>query len=188
MEATTIASTVGRLQESGAEVLAVLTSAADLERLLSAAAAIDWYPRLVVSGVLSGGVASWPSPVDLIMPPLAAAGSHAGARRFAALLDDAISPVSDAPASQPHRAMEMAAFAAAEVLVESLSRAGRDLRRARLLDQLDELRDFDTGVMPPVTFGPNRHIGVHGALVVTTEGESTSTRIEWVDTAARVDR
>lgn len=74
------------------------------------------------------------------------------------------------------------------MLVESLSRTGRDLRRARLVEQLDELRDFDTGVMPPITFGPNRHVGVRGALVVSTEGEGTATRVEWIDTAARVDR
>ena len=122
------------------------------------------------------------------MPPLAAAGSHSGARRFEALIDDAISPVSDASAARPHRAMQMAAFAAAEVLVESLSRAGRDLRRARVLEELNELRDFNTGVMPPVTFGPNRRAGVQGALVLTSEGKETATRIEWIDTAARVDR
>lgn len=74
------------------------------------------------------------------------------------------------------------------MLVESLSRTGRDLRRARLIEELDELRDFDTGVMPPITFGPNRHVGVRGALVVSTEGEGTATRVEWIDTATRLDR
>ncbi len=40
--------------------------------------------------------------------------------------------------------------ASATVVVEVLKRAGRDLTRERVRDELNKLRDFDTGLFPGV--------------------------------------
>ena len=58
------------------------------------------------------------------------------------------------------------AFAAAKVFVEATKRSTRQLNRIALVNSLEQLRDFNTGVLPPVTFGPNRRVGAAGSYVV----------------------
>jgi len=53
--------------------------------------------------------------------------------------------------------------------VEGLRRAGRDLNRQRLVEGLEGLYAYDTGLTPPLTYGPNRRIGARGAHVVAVD-------------------
>lgn len=69
-----------------------------------------------------------------------------------------------------HTASQLAAFAAAKVFVEALKRAGQDLTREKLIAALESLYDFETGVTPRLTFGPNRRIGAMGSYIVTIDG------------------
>ena len=66
-----------------------------------------------------------------------------------------------------HLPMQVSALVAAQVLAEGLQRVGRDLTRAKFVAALAALQDFETGLMPPISFGPNRRTGVRGAHVVT---------------------
>ncbi|QSQ28091.1 ABC transporter substrate-binding protein [Pyxidicoccus parkwayensis] len=68
-----------------------------------------------------------------------------------------------------HTAFQLGAYAAARVLVEALTRTGADVTRASLVQHLEALRDFDTGVSPLVTFGVNRRVGVQGAQLAVVE-------------------
>ncbi|QSQ15780.1 ABC transporter substrate-binding protein [Myxococcus landrumensis] len=68
-----------------------------------------------------------------------------------------------------HTAFQLGAYAAARVLVEALTRAGAEVTRASLTQHLEALRDFDTGVSPPVTFGVNRRVGIQGAQLATLD-------------------
>ncbi|WNG55785.1 ABC transporter substrate-binding protein [Archangium gephyra] len=68
-----------------------------------------------------------------------------------------------------HEALQRHAYAAARVLVEALRRAGSDVTRAELVHVLESMRDFDTGVTQPVTFGVDRRVGVRGAQLVRVE-------------------
>ncbi|RKG84259.1 ABC transporter substrate-binding protein [Corallococcus terminator] len=68
-----------------------------------------------------------------------------------------------------HPAFQLGAYAAARVFVEAVTRAGADLTRAGLQQQLEALRDFDTGVSPPVSFGINRRVGVQGAQLARVD-------------------
>jgi hypothetical protein len=63
-------------------------------------------------------------------------------------------------------AFRAVAFAAAKVFTEGVKLSGRRLSRAGLVVSIEQLRDFKTGVLPPLTFGPNRRLGVAGAYVV----------------------
>ncbi|MET0621438.1 MAG: ABC transporter substrate-binding protein, partial [Pyrinomonadaceae bacterium] len=63
-------------------------------------------------------------------------------------------------------AFRVVAFAAAKVFTEGVKLSGRRLSRAGLVGSIERLRDFRTGVLPPLTFGPNRRLGVVGAYVV----------------------
>lgn len=58
------------------------------------------------------------------------------------------------------------AFAAAQVFVEATKSSTRQLNHITLVNSLEQLRNFDTGVLPPITFGPNRRVGAAGSYVV----------------------
>jgi len=68
-----------------------------------------------------------------------------------------------------HVQAQLAALAAAKLLVEGLRRAGRDLSRVRLIEGIEELFGFETGVTPPLSYGPNRRIGARGAHIIAVD-------------------
>lgn len=68
-------------------------------------------------------------------------------------------------------AFQAVAYAAARVFVEAVKSSGRGLNRAALVSGLERLRDFDTGVVPPLSFGPNRRVGAVGSYVVGIDFE-----------------
>jgi ABC-type branched-subunit amino acid transport system substrate-binding protein len=65
-----------------------------------------------------------------------------------------------------HQAEQLAALSSAKILVEGLRRAGREASRESLVQALEGLYDFRTGLLPGVTFGPNRRVGILPARVV----------------------
>jgi hypothetical protein len=40
------------------------------------------------------------------------------------------------------------------------------ISRAALVNSLEQLQNFQTGVIGPVTFGPNRRVGAAGSFIV----------------------
>lgn len=73
-----------------------------------------------------------------------------------------------------HLAAQTSAYVAAEVLVEALKRAGRDVSRESLLQTLERLVDFQTGMTRPVTYGPLRRVGLYGAHIVGVDPATRS--------------
>lgn len=69
-------------------------------------------------------------------------------------------------ADSRNAALPAIAFAAAKTLVEGTKLSGRQLTRAALINALERLRDFQTGVIPPISFTPNRRVGVTGSYIV----------------------
>lgn len=63
-------------------------------------------------------------------------------------------------------AFQSVAFAATKIFYEAVKISGKQLDRASLITSLEQLHDFKTGVVPPVTFGPNRRIGSTGSYIV----------------------
>ena len=61
---------------------------------------------------------------------------------------------------------QLSVVASAALLVEVLRRTGRDLSRYKLIESLEGLYQFPTGLIPPITFGPNRRLGSAGAYVI----------------------
>jgi hypothetical protein len=66
---------------------------------------------------------------------------------------------------------QFATLAAARLLVEGLRRSGRDLDRIRLAESIEALYTWDSGVTPPLTYGPNRRIGARGAHLLAVDLE-----------------
>jgi ABC-type branched-subunit amino acid transport system substrate-binding protein len=71
-----------------------------------------------------------------------------------------------AGASAGSPAYQALAFASAKILVEATKESGTHLTRNLLITALEQLREFKTGVAPPVTFGPDRRIGATGSYIV----------------------
>ena len=76
---------------------------------------------------------------------------------------------------------------AAKILVEGLKRTGRDLSREKLMRSLEKLYEFQTGLTPLITYGPNRRIGALGAHVVTVDLENNqfAPAGKWIDISDR---
>jgi ABC-type branched-subunit amino acid transport system substrate-binding protein len=68
-----------------------------------------------------------------------------------------------------HVQAQISAFAAAKLMVEGLRQAGRDLNRDKLVDALEALYGFETGLTPPLSYGPNRRTGARGAYVMAVD-------------------
>lgn len=57
---------------------------------------------------------------------------------------------------------QRSALVAARLLVEGLTQAGADLTRGRLVEALDAVQQLNTGLLPPLSYSPTRHIGAPG--------------------------
>ena len=67
---------------------------------------------------------------------------------------------------QPSTAVPPMAIAATAVLIEGLKRMGARASRAGLIGAIETLRDFPTGVLPPLSFSRGVHIGSFASVVI----------------------
>ena len=152
---------------SGPEALALLREA---DRL-------GWYPRVLATGAAADGSlfaapAAFEGRLFLALPASPeglSAEAAASWRALGKLPADAVSA-------------QWTALAAAEVLLEAMKRAGRDLSRERVVDQLETLQGFATGYVPPVTFSAARRLGARGAWIARLDlGRKRSVPGGWVE-------
>jgi hypothetical protein len=66
-------------------------------------------------------------------------------------------------------AWQLMALASAKVMTQALKNAGRNLTRTSLVSAVEDLSDFDSGLMPRLRFGRGEHIGADGAYIVTVD-------------------
>lgn len=150
------------LRNAGVADLYLLDPGPDAVRLLEAAAAAGWQPRLLVPGSLAGAglfeaAAGLGAQLVIAYPTLPADRGEDAAAELAEL-------VAGLPESEQSTAV--ATFAGARLLAEGLERAGREVSRERLISALENLYQHSTELSPPVTYGPNRRVGSRGAYVV----------------------
>jgi ABC-type branched-subunit amino acid transport system substrate-binding protein len=58
-----------------------------------------------------------------------------------------------------HLTMQALAYSAAKLLVEGLQKTGQALSRKKLVDNIEHIYQFDTGLLPSLSYSSNRHIG-----------------------------
>jgi ABC-type branched-subunit amino acid transport system substrate-binding protein len=80
--------------------------------------------------------------------------------------------------SHDHRLIQISAYCSAKILVDALARAGKNPTREKLILNLEQMRDFKTGLLPGITFGPNRRIGSVKAEIVCADLVSHSFQAE----------
>jgi ABC-type branched-subunit amino acid transport system substrate-binding protein len=171
---------VSELKQKGTDTVFFAGSGVEASELLKAAETADWNVSFYLLGSLVGRSvdsisAKMKDRVFLAFPTVPADISAAGAAEYTALLQRN-------KIEGTHAAAQASAMAAARILVHALEMCGKDLSRERLVTALEGLYEYDTGLMPKITFGPNRRIGALGSYVVTIDPEKKlfPASVEWV--------
>jgi ABC-type branched-subunit amino acid transport system substrate-binding protein len=84
----------------------------------------------------------------------------------------------DAEITHRYQVSQFAALASAQLLMAALECAGRDVTREKVLDCIDRVTKLETGFVPPLTYGSNRHIGSIGSFIVELQSDR---RPVWID-------
>ena len=169
---------VDAARAAASEALLFTGSARDFPAVLAALDGLPGATLYAPAGALAGSVSLPARVVDQVLflhAGLTRAAFHDGATALSATLR------SHGVAGR-YPAFQASAVVAARVLEEGLRRAGSPPTRDELVTALESLRDFQTGLAPPLTFGRNRHVGVLGAHVLRIgDAQGTTARAStWI--------
>ena len=168
------------LQNAGPDALIMALYPAGARRVVEAKAALGWDVTLVSSGPLTDE------------QYLNLDGGHAeGTLGFCYYPDP---NVSDAPGVAAYRALmsryhpghplnrySLYGYVFGRLVLEGLSRAGRDLTRDSFLDAMESIRDWDSGgIMPPVSFSPTDHHAQTAGFVCELEDGRFKPLTGWI--------
>jgi ABC-type branched-subunit amino acid transport system substrate-binding protein len=162
------AATVTALKAEGAEAVFFLAVGSGEAEFIKAAVAANWTPHIFLLGAFTGRdlmntlPLSFKDRVFLSFPTVPTDVGPKGLAELRALEEK----YKFAPG---HTSAKLNAFAAAKIFTEGLKRAGRELSREKLVTSLESLYEYDTGVTPSITFGPNRRVGAMGAYVLSID-------------------
>src|SRR5215510_12827008 len=172
---------VAELKQKGVDTVFMLGSGNDAAAFFKNADAAGWTPNVYLLGTMVGRTtpdlvpAKMKDHVFFAFPTVPADVSAAGAAEYNGLLERN-------KLSSTHAAAQASAIAAAKILVHAMELCGKDLTRERLVTTLEGLYEYDTGLMPRITFGPNRRVGALGAYIVTIDPEKKlfPASVEWI--------
>ena len=68
--------------------------------------------------------------------------------------------------STQHLTAQAVTYSAVKLLVEGLQKTGRELSRKKLVQSIEQLYQFNTGLLPPLSYATNRHIGSVDVAIV----------------------
>lgn len=155
------------LKEAEADLVFFLGSGPEARTLLQTADRIAWHPRLLATaaaadGSLFAAPAAFDGKIFVALPTSPGGLDPEAAASYRALAVGAKLPTGNLSA-------QLSTLAAADLLIEALQRAGRDISREKLVEQLESFRDFASGYTPPLSYGPNRRLGARGAYVTRVD-------------------
>ena len=171
-----------QLAEGGADLIMFLGTGTEGVALMKEIEKTGRSPYFFTPGPLAGreifaAPISFKNRIFLSYPNTPASHAPAGVAEFGLLADKY-------RLATKHAAVQFAAFCAAKILVEGLKLSGRELSREKLITALEGLYEFETGLSPKITYGPNRRIGALGAYIVALdlEQQGFSPNSEWFTT------
>jgi ABC-type branched-subunit amino acid transport system substrate-binding protein len=155
------------LSVGGSQALFFFGSPGELSRVLDAASRAGQAPAVfllpdTVTPSLFDAPPAFDKRVFIAYPTLPRDVTDQGRASFGGLLQTH-------SLSKEYLSAQINAYAAGTVLAEALKRAGRNLSRDKLIDALESLDRFETGLTPPVTFTLNEHAGARGSYVLRLE-------------------
>jgi ABC-type branched-subunit amino acid transport system substrate-binding protein len=157
------------LQKSNPAAVVWLAGGETLQRFFAVAEQEKIYPLLLAPSALAGS-AIYEAPKEfaqrlfLSFPILPDDQSPQGRAEFVRLAQTYHFTEGDA-------ATRRSALSAAQVLVEGLRKAGREVTREKLVLRFEELYDFGLAQSPRVSFGAERRVGLTGAHIVGVDLE-----------------
>jgi branched-chain amino acid transport system substrate-binding protein len=159
-----VAPMVLELKQANPELFALTTSAPDGGRWMQEMARQNWFPKAIV------GISTFTDQVFI-----QAAGDLANGRVIApgfsvTPTDPRAKACNDElraykPDFKPSH-FTLYGCLTAKVTVEVFRRAGKDLTRESLYAALNQMKEFDTGFTPPVTFDAANHMGLRAIIPV----------------------
>jgi ABC-type branched-subunit amino acid transport system substrate-binding protein len=157
------------LGQQNPQALFFLGKAEELKRIFKENEATEWAPKVFLPGSLAGKEVFELPPklkdkVFLSFSTVPQDQTAAGVAEYRALASRYNLPSS-------HMASQLLAYCSARILVHGLKLAGKNLSREKLITVLESLNEFNTGLIPPLTFGPNRRIGSSAAYFVMVDLE-----------------
>ena len=161
------ADAVIKLKQANVTALFFMGNAEDAVGLMKEAAAVNWFPQIFVQSGTAGArlfdaPAGFQGKVFCTFPTAPADQTEEAIKEFRALSEKY-------KLSQKHLAAQISAYSAAKILIEALKRVGKDLSRERLIQALEGFYNYQTGLTPPITYGPNRRVGAAGAYIVMVD-------------------
>ncbi|MCM3901478.1 MAG: ABC transporter substrate-binding protein [Pyrinomonadaceae bacterium] len=161
------ADAVPKLKQAKLTVVFFLGSSDELISLIREAEQLSWFPSIFLPSANAGekifeAPAGFDGKLFLSFPTSPADQTAEGVKEFRALAEKYKLPTK-------HLAAQMSAYSAAKVLAEALKKAGKDLSREKLIQVLEGLYEYRTGLTPAISYGPNRRIGAMGTYVVTVD-------------------
>jgi ABC-type branched-subunit amino acid transport system substrate-binding protein len=164
-----MAQAVADLKAKGVQAVFFFGAGAETAGFLAEAEKAGFFPQLYLLGATAGGdilnaPAGFKERIFLAFPTVPTDVAGEGERNFRALAQKY-------KLAQAHVAAQLSAYVAAQILVEGLKRAGQDLSREKLITALEGLYEYNTGLTPPLTYGPNRRVGARGAHIVAVDLE-----------------
>jgi len=165
---------VQQLKEEKVDLILFFGVESETRALLKEAQKVNWIPTLLLAGVLMGKSIddippAFKDKVLIAYPSLPEDRKEQAMRDFNGLVQKHKLPTT-------HLVAQLSAHAAAQVLLEGLRRSGRDVSREKFMATLEKMFEFDTGLTPLISYGPNRHIGAMGAYIVTVDPDKQGTK------------
>jgi len=77
--------------------------------------------------------------------------------------------------------VSLTSFALTKIVVEAINRINGPINRTSLTNALESMKSYDTGIMPAVSYGPDRHLGATVVQRVTAQNG------RWVSVGAPID-
>lgn len=162
-----VADAIKQSRQAAADVVFLMGSGDDALAFMREAEKLNWFPAVLVpGGAIGASVFAAPIGFDrkVFFSFATAPGDHTpeGLNEFRAFQAKYKLPSGLITA-------QISAYVAAKILIEGLKRVGKDLSREKLIQVLEGLHQYSTGLTQPISYGPNRRIGATGAYVVTID-------------------
>lgn len=164
------AQAVSSLKQQGVGVVFFLGAGGAEASFIAEAQRASFTPAMLMLGIFTGKdlleavTPAFKEKVFLSFPTVPSDITEGGQTEFRGLVEKyKITP--------RHTAAQLSAFAAAKIFVEGLKLAGKDLSREKLVTALEGFYDYETGMTPRLTFGPNRRVGALGAYIIAVDPE-----------------
>src|SRR5262245_31908790 len=161
--------TASQLRAADPDSVFFFGNSEDERKLANELDALNWRPNLLLVGSLAGKEmfdlpSGFKGKVFLSYPTLPSDRSAEGIAGYLGL-------ARKYRLNSQHVTAQISAYAAAVVLSAALKQIGRDLTRERLVEALEGLNGFQTGLMPKISYGPSKRIGALGAYIVAVDLE-----------------